>query len=132
MSVDVSPVLEPILKSLCQQDYAGILLCNESHVIKTFTLDTRIKALDLVGVELGQWLPPNILNPSSGSSKNKRCLVTLPNIPNGDQFLASYLELAGANSLFKKAIALHHHKMVAKRMPSKLTVIKEHCFQNYR
>lgn len=108
MSVDVSPVLEPILKSLCQQDYAGILLCNESHVIKTFTLDTRIKALDLVGVELGQWLPPNILNPSSGSSKNKRCLVTLPNIPDSDQFLASYLELAGANSLFKKVIALQY------------------------
>lgn len=108
MNTDISPVLEPILKSLCQQDYAVVLLCNDTHVIKAFTLDKRIQAPDLVGVELEHWLPHDILSPKNTSSENKRCVVTLPDVRDSDQYLASYIELADTNSLLKKAIALQY------------------------
>lgn len=98
---NISPIPESLLQSICQQDFTAILICNRDVVIKVFSHHHSLSATTLMGLEYRKWLPKELVE-----RKTKRSIVSLPDIGEDDQYVASIIDLPENKSLFKTAITL--------------------------
>lgn len=99
--IDKPPIPEPLLQSICQQDYSAILICNDTVVLKVFSPNLSFASSKLLGIEYNSWLPKELIEGAV-----KRSLVNLPDLESNEQFVASIINLPKGKTLFHRAITL--------------------------
>lgn len=101
MEQRIKPFDQHLLNSILDNDYAALLICNKRYVIKAVSIDPVVSSNLLLGEEIENILPPELLN-----NTQRRAIVKLPKLGVDKEFVLSTHKLTAGESFADQILTL--------------------------